>query len=170
MFRKKTGIQRQNGRHVLFLWRWHRMVRFSPSAFFLIFLQFFQPNLARTQVNSITGLRDNCYKVLPHRWHVNQLACSLLCGELENEGHWHFVLACAACHWGITDVFIVGSVSKFAFENKLIWKTNFAQDGQDNITPRGLPPRIFDKGKPIQNSWSRPIKGPSALSPLKKLM
>ena len=62
---------------------------------------------------------------------------------------------------------ISGSVSKFACENRMLWQNDLARD---YVTPRGLPPRIFDQGKPIKSSWSRPTKGPSALSPLRKLM
>ncbi len=41
------------------------MVRFFQSSIvFLIILQFFQPNLARTQANSITGVRDKSLKSL----------------------------------------------------------------------------------------------------------
>ncbi len=163
---RRTSIQRRNGPRVLFHWRlqndfslfWIHIVVLAAKFFdtFSFILQFFQPALSRTQVNSITGEINHDRNISLDIFH-NCMRC--FCNEF------HSMLRHSFLQHQI--FFTSGSISKFACENRLLWQTDAAQD---YITPRGLPHRIFDKGKPIPSSWSIPTKGPSSLSPLKKLM
>ena len=138
----------------------HRIQSAASNHLIAFILQFFQPALARTLVNSVTGQTNvnvsQCQRVFLGCFKL--LLCWTTC---EDEWQTNFQSHSTFWSWSL------GERSKFANETRELWTSD---DTEDFITPRGLPLRLYDKGKPIQPCWAKPIRGPTALSPLKKLM
>lgn len=179
MYLRRTDIQLQNGLRVLSRWRSSKNHSFKldplnihtfffPSFFNLLYLAHKWTALQVTLSHAVlcmqqtSSLDMKIYMVNFARCQHNHVAKS----NFMRWTHYERQIRDNVIPFNV-HMFISGSVSKFACENRLLWHSDSTED---YITPRGLPHRIFDKGKPIPSSWAVPTKGPSTLSPLKKMM